>query len=281
MEINSLIFQIENLKKVIMNIIRFSFCLVLLGFVSNANAFFTSSNAKDQNNHILKNQKKRTYGTKIRVIKTDDFDKNSKELLEEGYVSIKSEDFRTDTGDYGYDKAVEQMKNKAKKLGAEVVLFSNNNQGSSISEHRTVRTINHQTSNSNKENDIYNNRLTKDNMDGTYMGSFVREYSWTEYIINYLIKFNSRTGIYPTELTDLDRQIAKQASGGVKAIVIKEGFPAFGIINEQDIILKIDGQIIHGVTGFIETTNFLKRGFVKVEILRNGKKETKIIALNE
>ena len=264
-----------------MNIIRFIFCLVLLGSVTNGNAFFSSSNAKDQDNQILKNQKKRTYGTKIRVIKTDDFDKNFKELLREGYVSVKSEVFKTDTGDYGYNQAVEQMKNKAKKIGAEVIIFSNDNQGSSIYEHRTVQTINHQTSNSNKENDIYNNRLTRDNMDGTYMGSFVREYSWTEYIINYLIKFSSRTGIYPIELTDIDRQIAKQAPGGVKAIVIKEGFPAFGIINEQDIILKIDGQIIYGVTGFIETTNLLKRGFVKVEILRNGQKETKIIALNE
>ncbi|WP_120382359.1 PDZ domain-containing protein [Acinetobacter rongchengensis] len=264
-----------------MNIIRFIFCLALLGSVTNVNAFFTSLNAKDQDNQILKNKGKRTYGTKIRVIKTDDFDKNFKELLEEGYVSIKSEVFKINTGDYGYNQAVEQMKNKAKKLGAEVILFSNDNQGSSISEQRTVQTINHQTSNSNKENDIYNNRLAKDNMDGTYMGSFVREYSWTEYMSNYLIRFNSRTGIYPTELTDLDRQIAKQSSGGVKAIVIKEGFPAFGIIYEQDIILKIDGQIIHSVTGFIETTNFLKRGFVKVEILRNGKKETKIIALNK
>ena len=158
-----------------MNIIRFIFCLVLLGSVTNGNAFFSSSNAKDQDNQILKNQKKRTYGTKIRVIKTDDFDKNFKELLREGYVSVKSEVFKTDTGDYGYNQAVEQMKNKAKKIGAEVIIFSNDNQGSSIYEHRTVQTINHQTSNSNKENDIYNNRLTRDNMDGTYMGSFVRE----------------------------------------------------------------------------------------------------------
>lgn len=249
-------------------------CLVLCLIVN----VFSISYAEQNVSNAFKMQNKYTYSKKIRIIKSDDFDKSFKELLEEGYISIKSEVFKENTGDYDYKKVVERMNDNAKKIRAELILFSSENQGSSIFQSKTVHAI-PRMAGSNKSNNVFNNSLNQDNMDGTYMGAFTRTSSTTKYNVNYLIFFNSRMGIYPVNLSDIDKS-NNGLQTGVKAMFIKKNTPADGQIQENDIIIKIGNDDIMNVNSFVESSNSLKSGFITLQILRKGQKMNKIIAIN-
>lgn len=196
---------------------------------------------------------------KPNIVKVDDLESKTMELLEAGYIAVSKEKFRN----YSYDKSMRDIKKKALQHGAQVVIFSNIPLSSETI--FDVRIMGHDKS----KNDVHN----LNNMPvGTIQRIPVRmSGSSDEYTVLYFYKFYSKTGIYPADLSERDK-VYNGIQEGVVVEVIKQGSPAQNIIQPQDIILKMNDENIVDTSAFAESSNYLKGNTVKFEILRKGEK---------
>ena len=202
------------------------------------------------------------------IVKVEDFESKTIELLEAGYIPVSKEKFRN----YSYDDSMRDIKKKALQHGAQVVIFSNIPLSS-----ETIFDVRIMGSEKSK-NDVHNlNNIPV----GTIQRTPVRTSgSSDEYTVLYFYKFDSKTGIYPADLTERDK-VYNGIQAGVVAKVIKQGSSAQHIIQPQDILLKMNDENIVDTSAFVESSNYLKKGnTVKFEILRKGEKLHKELKLD-
>lgn len=225
---------------------------------------------------ILKKPNKSQF-TKTRVIKTDKFESDVKELLLEGYVPIKSDEFDGSTSFGSYELILRNMEKKAHQLGAQVILFSNEESSSAVG-YVTYMTQFSKIPKNQSDFESFNN-----SPNSTGNGSLIRQspkyIGKKEYIVSYFYKFESITGVYPVDLSDRDQSRTGQLTG-VKAKVIKETSKAFGQILEDDIILKINDMDVRDVSHFVDISNYLKKGNTQFEILRKGQRLVKEFSID-
>jgi len=210
---------------------------------------------------------------KIEVIKTDDLDKSTKELLEKGYLVIEQDTVKARVHpffpDFDYKETVYGFKQQAKKLKTPIVVFTIKNQGlepvgafNSIPNkpqpprktNLSVNQVNHNTAD-----------LTTVAVPGTV----------NEYLAYYFMEYYSVTGIYPVNMKFTE--INTSHGSGVKVISVSKGSPADGVIQENDIIQKINNDPTLEVQSFIEASNYIKKGVTILQILRNNEKMQKEI----
>lgn len=103
--------------------------------------------------------------------------------------------------------------------------------------------------------------------------------NFTNYSAIYLAKFQSRTGIYPIELTNQDKTIIEQNTGFKVGVIVNESPAYYANILPNDIITKINDVDIAGIKGFIEIANTAPSGLMKVELIRNQKKLNKNLTI--
>lgn len=201
------------------------------------------------------------------ILKVDDLESKTIELLEAGFIPVSKEKFRN----YSYDKSMRDIKKKALQHGAQVIIFSNIPLSS-----ETIFDVRIMGNDKNK-NDVHNlNNIPV----GTIQRTPVRmSGSSDEYTVLYFYKFDSITGIYPVELSDREK-IYNGIQTGVVAKVIRQGSPAQNVILPQDIILKMNDENIVDTSAFVESSNYLKGNTVKFEILRKGEKLHKELKLD-
>lgn len=224
---------------------------------------------KQENNQHIFRQKK------AKILKTDDLDQDTKTLLKEEYLVLKRDVVyvRSDSifPAVDYKMAVENIQYHAKELGTPVVLFSSKNIGESSryfpNRFSPPQVIN--TQDPKEESRMNANNFTIPAGD---------LHSLDEYMINYFIKFHSITGVYPRDFTEKEKIMV--GHDGVRVVVVAIKSPANGIIKENDIIKSINNQPILDINGFIETSNYLEKGTIKFEIIRDSEQMIKEISLN-
>lgn len=104
--------------------------------------------------------------------------------------------------------------------------------------------------------------------------------SSTGYSAYYLAKFKSKTGIYPFELTDQDKQEIGQNTGFKVGVIINESPSYYGGILVNDIVTEVNGNQVNGVKGFVEIVDTLPIGIAHLKVYRNGKYLNKQININ-
>ncbi|ENX43365.1 hypothetical protein [Acinetobacter sp. NIPH 2100] len=166
---------------------------------------------------------------------------------------------------------------RADSLGAQIVLFSNNQSTESIGYYNFLTPAPHNSQNQ-AENNGFGSVNTSNNINGALTQSAPIYQPQKEYTVSYFYRFESITGIYPIDLSDLDKSRTGYLEG-IKAKVISKKSAAFGEILEDDIILKINDIVVRDVSHFVDISNYLKKETVKFEILRKGQKMTKEISI--
>ncbi|MEQ1307938.1 PDZ domain-containing protein [Acinetobacter bereziniae] len=247
------------------------FSLILLLTVTNANAENMSFNN-------LNNNQKYPAQFKPEIIKTDNFEEDLENLIKNGYIPIKLETYLDSSIFSNYASSITKLQNNAKKLGAEIVLFSksDHNVTSIVTDYKLSNFS--EIPQTQKDFESYNSG-SQTYINGSLTRSSQRSVGSIEYKVSYFYKFNSVTGIYPKDLSD-DEKNKVGLMTGVKVIEISAQSPAASQIIKNDIILKIGNDNIMNVNSFVESSNNLKKGFVILEILRKGQKINKMVAIN-
>ncbi|WP_227541504.1 MULTISPECIES: PDZ domain-containing protein [Acinetobacter] len=214
---------------------------------------------------------------KAQVLKTDEFDVSTIQLLEEGFVPIKSQKFNGRDSTKGYDYIVHELEKRADSLGAQIVLFSNTQSTESIGYYSFLTPAPRGPQNQT-DNNGFGSVNTSNNVSSSLSQSAPIYQPQKEYTVSYFYRFESITGIYPIDLSDLDKSRTGNLEG-VKVKVISKKSPAFGEILADDIILKINDIVVRDVSNFVDISNYLNKGTIKFEILRKGQKMIKEISI--
>ena len=216
---------------------------------------------------------------KAQALKTEEFNVSTIQLLEEGFVPIKSQKFNGRDSSKGYDYIVNELEKRADSLGAQIVLFSNNQSTESMGYYSFLTSAPHNPQNQGENNgNGFGSVNTSNNINGALTQSAPVYQPQKEYTVSYFYRFESVTGVYPIDLSDSDKSRTGYLEG-VKAKVISKKSPAFGEILEDDIILKMNDIVVRDVSHFVDISNYLKKETVKFEILRKGQKMTKEISI--
>ncbi|QBQ16488.1 PDZ domain-containing protein [Acinetobacter haemolyticus] len=213
---------------------------------------------------------------KAQALKTDEFDVSTKQLLEKGYIPIKSQTFNGRDDFRGYEHVVAALEKRADQMGAQIVLFTNEKPTGSVDYYSFTTPFPQKSTIQSNFDNSNNNPYASSN--SSLIQTAPRYNAQKEYIVSYFYKFESITGIYPIDLSDLDKSKTGQLEG-IKAKVIYKDSPAFGTILEDDIILKINSNTIRDVSNFVDISNYLNSGTVEFEILRKGQKLNKEISI--
>lgn len=213
--------------------------------------------------------------TKAQALKTDEFETSTKQLLEEGYIPIKSQTFNGRDDFRGYENVVAALEKRGDHLGAQIVLFTNEKPTGQIGYYNFSTPFVQNTSMQSNFESTNNNFNSANN---SLTQTAPKYNAQKEYIVSYFYKFHSITGIYPIDLSDLDKSRTGQLEG-IKAKYISKNSPSTDVILEDDIILKIDNIVVRDVSNFVDISNYLKSGKVELEILRKGQKLVKEILL--
>lgn len=211
-----------------------------------------------------------------KIYKVDDLEEKTLEMLEEGYVPISTEKLI----DYSYSRSMRDIRQKALLHGSAIAVFSSESLGSKV----VYDTRMHQPEAariSGGDRGKYDVNNLNNIPVGTIESRPARYQSLSDQLnVVYFYKFNSITGIYPTELSQRDK-IYNSIQSGVIAKVVKLGSPAENMIMSQDIILKMNDENINDVSAFVESSNYLRGNTVKFEILRKGQKIPVEISLKQ
>ncbi|MEB6665972.1 PDZ domain-containing protein [Acinetobacter vivianii] len=165
---------------------------------------------------------------KAQALKTEEFNVSTIQLLEEGFVPIKSQKFNGRDSSKGYDYIVNELEKRADSLGAQIVLFSNNPSTESVGYYSFLTPAPHSSQNQDENNgNGFGSVNTSNNINGALTQSAPVYQPQKEYTVSYFYRFESITGIYPIDLSDLDKSRTGYLEG-VKAKVISKKSPAFG-----------------------------------------------------
>ncbi|WP_171407635.1 PDZ domain-containing protein [Acinetobacter tianfuensis] len=212
-------------------------------------------------------QDRESWRKKPEVMMVDDIDLKTDELIEQGYVPVMSETFKSVSTNRGYSDSMWDLKNKGNQLGAQIVIFSN----APVENGYYYRYRNSKPDSypfligDNQKSDLNSYPV------GTIEAVPHRLANRTEYSSRYFYKYNSVTGIYPSILSSKDK-INNGLQGGVIVKKVQADSPAKGVIFPQDIIIKVNDDNINDVSAFVESSNYLRGNTVKFEILRKGQK---------
>lgn len=206
----------------------------------------------------------------IQVKISENIDLDTKQLIEDGYLILGVSKFIARSG----SQNLKDMEKQAALVGAQVVLASKKNLGSTtIAMPLTTPTTNTSTTNYNLRNNYgsYVTGSAQTTSYGTQTQYVPITISDTEYAAYFFAKFKNKIGIFPADLTDLDKKNIEQ-NGGMKVGLIINNSPAYyaGVLKD-DIILKINDKDVYGVNGYLESVNNLEGEDVKFTIYRSGK----------
>lgn len=251
--------------------------ILLTGCANNFAKHYTSIVSTNTPSYISTNKP-------IEIIDVDDDPNELNRFLRDGYLPVGKSSFTAQSR----SQKIADIKTQAKAIGAQIVLLNRKDAGTATMV-VPLTTPTASTSITNSNHNIYGAYSGVNNIYGssttTTYGSKTQYIpvtsNFTEYTALYLAKFKSRVGIYSSELTDQDKQMLGQNTGVRVSVVVNESPAYFGNIIPNDLVLKINGQIIAGVNGFTDISNNLPPGKVRLEIFRNEKKIIKDIEIAE
>ncbi len=222
-------------------------------------------------------------GEQLEVIESNDINTDLKKLLEQGYMTIGTSKFVANSG----SQSLSNLRKHGELVGAHKILVNRKYLGSStIPLAMTTPTVSTSSTNSNynitnnyggNANIYGNSRTTTYGTQTQYIPFTV---SSTGYSAYYLAKFKSKTGIYPFELTDQDKQEIGQNTGFKVGVIINESPSYYGGILVNDIVTEVNGNQVNGVKGFVEIVDTLPIGIAHLKVYRNGKYLNKQININ-
>lgn len=222
-------------------------------------------------------------GEPLEIIESNDINSDLKKLLEQGYMTIGTSKFVANSG----SQSLSDLKKHGEIVGAQKIVVNRKHLGSStVPLAMTTPTVSTSSTNSNynitnnyggNANIYGNSRTTTYGTQTQYIPFTV---SSTGYSAYYLAKFKSKTGIYPFELTDQDKQEIGQNIGFKAGVIINDSPAYYGGILTNDIVTEVNGKQINGVKGFVEFVDSLPNGTAKLKVYRNGKSLIKEINVN-
>ena len=262
------------MKKII---VIFCGLTLLTGCANNFAKHYTSITSTNTQSYIPADKS-------IEIIDVEDNPDELNRFLRDGYLPVGKSHFTAQSR----SQKIEDIKTQAKAIGAQIVLLNRKDAGASTMV-VPFTTPTSSTSITNSSHNIYGNYPGVNNIYGssttTTYGSKTQYIpvtsNFTEYTAVYLAKFKHKVGIHSSELTDMDKQVLNQNTG-VRVRAVVTGSPAyFGNVIPGDFILRVNNQIVAGVSGFVEVVNNLPPGKTRLEIVRNGKKFTNEIEITE
>jgi PDZ domain len=263
--------------------------LMLSGCVNNFSRFYTAAT-------VSRNVTLSPYSGSTQVFSSSDLQADGLKLAEQGYTRIGVASFQT-----GGRVTLDQLRDQAKEVGADTVLWSNRYLGSQQSvvpfmEYHpgttsTTNTFGTVNANANVYGSSgYANVVGSANYNGysttTTPGTFSTEMmpitvQRYEYGATFWRKAKSFVlGIYPTNLPDNVRQQLQRNTGVVVAIVVVDS-PAFRAnILPGDVVVKINDWDIYSAEQFPDVVS-MERGMAStVLVIRNGETKTIPVTLN-
>lgn len=217
-------------------------------------------------------------GERVEIIESNNINSDIQRLLEQSYMIIGTTNFVANSG----SQSLASLKKHGESVGAHKIIVNRKHLGSStISMPLSTPTTSVSSTNSNynisnnhggNANIYGNSRTTTYGTQTQYVPITI---SNTEYSAYYLAKFKSKTGIYPFELTDQDKQLIGQNTGFKVGVIIKDSPAYYANILTNDIVTEINGSPIAGVSGFIAKVDTLPSSKVNLKIFRNGKYQFK------
>lgn len=258
------------------NIVLLGLMVSLVGCANNFTTHYTSIANTNTPAYIPTNKP-------IEIVNISDNQDELNRFIRIGYLPVGKSNFIAQSR----SQKIINIEKQAKAVGAQIVLLNKKDAGKSTRIIPMSTPIN-STSTTNSNHNIYGGNIGFNNIYGT---STTTTYgsktelipvtsSFTEYTTIYLAKFKPKIGIYPSDLTDLDKQMLGQNTG-IRVGVVVDNSPAyFGNIIPGDLVLKINDRVVAGVDGFINISNNLPSGKVKFEISRGNKLLIKEIEIN-
>lgn len=216
----------------------------------------------------------------IEIITTENVDLETKRLAENSYMIMGISEFTARSG----SQNLKNIEKQAALVGAQVVLASREHLGSTtISMPMTTPTTSTSTTNYNLYGN-YGSQVSGRAQTTTYgtQTQYVPiTLSNTKYSAYFFGRFKNKTGIYPFELNDKDKQNIDQNLGVRVGAVVNGSAAYFAGILTNDIILKVNKKDIYGVQGFIDIADTLQNGNAEFKVYRGGKTLVKILEIEK
>lgn len=243
-------------------------CLVLSSCATNpyAQYYSGSSNARQEQNYVHTSEP-------IRIIHSDDIDRDTKKLMAKGYTPIGRSTFNAGSNKVNDNQVLEQ----ADLIGAQVVLTASkytNTESGAV----PINVPNVTTTNSSASATAYGNKGTV-NAYGTgttttyasntvYMPYNIRR---SDFFALYFAKTKTIVGAYTEPLND-EMKKKLQSNSGVRVFLVADDSPAFDAnILPGDILLTFNGIPIKSVENYQELIKQDGRAGILFTIYRDGK----------
>lgn len=209
----------------------------------------------------------------IRILQSNDIDRDTKQLMVKGYVPIGQSLFNSGDQQINENQVYEQ----AVKIGAQVVItaskYTNTVSGSApVTVPNVTQTYSSGTAtaygSSGTVNAYGTGNTTTYGSNTIYVPYSIRR---SDFIAVYFVKTRSVIGAYVEPLDD-DAKKMLQSNAGVRVTIVIEDSPAFNAnIIPGDILTAIDGNPIKSVSNYQDMIQNLPSTTAHFTVYRNGK----------
>lgn len=209
----------------------------------------------------------------IRILQSNDVDRDTKQLMVKGYVPIGQSLFNSGDQQINENQVYEQ----AVKIGAQIVItaskYTNTVSGSApVTVPKVTQTYSSGTATAYGSAGTINAygaaNTTTYGSNTIYVPYSIRR---SDFIAVYFVKTKSVIGAYVEPLDDAAKK-RLQSNAGVRVTIVIEDSPAFDAnIIPGDILLTIDGQPIKSVENYQEYLQKLSGAPVQLTLYRDGK----------
>jgi hypothetical protein len=231
----------------------------LVGCASNPYSEFYRANENSIQNSI--------YLGEVKIIQSNDQNLDINNMLKKGYIIIGSSNFSA----YQTNKNIDELITQAKKIGAEIVLFSSNFIRTETLNVTSVMPTTNVTYIGNTPITSYNSNIV----------NIPVNKNRNNYVATFLKKSSSRIGILAQDIPDNER-LKRQKNKGSKVMIIVDDSPAFNAdILVGDIIEEINGITINNTNTAVEIFKDLDVKQFNLKLERNGMIVNKVITLIE
>lgn len=215
----------------------------------------------------------------LRIIQTNNFRRDGLRLLRRGYVPIGQSSFNAPTNQSNRG----QIREQAKKIGAEIVLFSQqytNTIAGSMPYQAPQTTTSYSTGTATAYGPGGTTNAYGSGTTTTYGSQTINmpySVSRSDFMAIFYAKAHFHVGAVTVALSNKDRR-RLQSNAGVKVKVIVNGSPAFRAnILPGDVVLSVNGKPVESVRGYMRLLNQYQGRTVTFLIDRGGVKLNKEI----
>lgn len=210
----------------------------------------------------------------LRIIQTDNFQRDGMKLLRRGYLPIGRSSFNAPTN----RASMGQLQEQAKKIGAEIVLYSSrytNTVRGAMPYQAPQTTISNSTGAATAYGpggvvNAYGNGTTTTYGSQTIMMPYAISHS--DFMAVFYAKDQSHIGIVPKSLDNAIRRRI-QSDTGVYVYVIVDGSSAFRAnILPGDVVLAVDEKPVDSVRGYMRLLKQYQGHTVTLRLDRDGTK---------